>query len=171
MPDGVAAESAAATAPAARTIWRLREAAVCMVLTALVFLQEPGKIVADSKIDLAVNPSGWLFRALHLWEPGGSFGQLQNQAYGYLWPMGPFFAAGSALGIPAWAVQRLWWTLIVCVAFIGLVRLAEALHSVRRPRDSSAASRSRSRRDLSPNSGRCRSKPGPAPSRRGSCCR
>jgi len=122
-----AADAAAEAEPTTPTVWRLREFAVCVLLTALAFLQEPGKIVADSKIDLALNPTGWLERALHLWEPAGAFGQLQNQAYGYLWPMGPFFAGGSALGLPAWGVQRLWWALVMCVAFLGVVRLAAAL--------------------------------------------
>lgn len=112
---------------AARTVWRLRSAAVCCLLTALAFAQDPGLITADTKVDLAVNPSGWLARALHMWNPVGNFGEVQNQAYGYLWPMGPFFALGSGLGMPAWVVQRLWWALLLCVAYTGVVVLAGRL--------------------------------------------
>ncbi|MGI5524491.1 alpha-(1-_3)-arabinofuranosyltransferase [Micromonospora sp. CA-259024] len=112
---------------ASSAVWRLRAVTVCVALTALAFLQEPGKIVMDTKVDLATNPVGWLERAMHVWDPAGSFGQLQNQTYGYLWPMGPFFAAGDAVGMPAWVVQRLWWALLMCVAFVGIIQLAERL--------------------------------------------
>ncbi|MBQ1024541.1 alpha-(1-_3)-arabinofuranosyltransferase [Micromonospora sp. C95] len=111
-----------------RTVWRLRLVAVCLGLSALAFLQDPGMIVIDTKVDLAVDPAGWLSRSLHVWDPDGTFGQLQNQAYGYLWPMGPFFLAGKLLAIPAWVVQRLWWALVMTVACTGVVRLAERLH-------------------------------------------
>ncbi|MDO3703576.1 alpha-(1-_3)-arabinofuranosyltransferase [Micromonospora sp. C28SCA-DRY-2] len=111
-----------------RRVWRLRLVAVCLGLSALAFLQEPGMIVIDTKVDLAVDPAGWLNRALHVWDPDGTFGQLQNQAYGYLWPMGPFFLLGKLLALPAWVVQRLWWALVLTVACTGVVRLAERLH-------------------------------------------
>ncbi|MEU5946443.1 alpha-(1-_3)-arabinofuranosyltransferase [Micromonospora sp. NPDC047465] len=111
-----------------KRVWRLRLVAVCLGLSALAFLQDPGMIVIDTKVDLAVDPAGWLSRALHVWDPDGTFGQLQNQAYGYLWPMGPFFLLGKLLAIPAWVVQRLWWALLMTVACTGVVRLAERLH-------------------------------------------
>lgn len=108
-------------------VWRLRVATCCVLLTALSFLQQPGRIVPDTKVDLAVAPGAWLARALHAWDPAGNFGQMQNQAYGYLWPMGPFFALGKWIGMPAWVVQRLWWALLLCTAFTGVVLLAGRL--------------------------------------------
>lgn len=111
----------------ARSTRRFRHLTVCIALFALAFQQAPGLTVADTKVDLNVNPAGWLLRSLHLWDPAGTFGQLQNQAYGYLWPMGPFFLLGSGLNLPAWVVQRLWWALLFCVAYLGVVRLAGRL--------------------------------------------
>ncbi len=116
-----------ASGDAPRAVWRLRMVAVCLALVAVAFLQEPGQMVADTKVDLAVDPAGWLGRALYVWDPAGTFGQLQNQAYGYLWPMGSFFLAGKLLAIPAWVVQRLWWAVVMTVAFTGVVKLAEKL--------------------------------------------
>jgi arabinofuranan 3-O-arabinosyltransferase len=108
-------------------VWRLRHLAICVGLIALAFLQDPGLIVLDTKVDLTVDPVGWLDRALHLWNPASQFGQVQNQAYGYLWPMGPFFVAGFWLDLPEWVIQRLWWALVMCVAYLGVVRLARLL--------------------------------------------
>ena len=105
----------------------LRIAACCLLLTGLAFIQTPGFQLADTKFDLVVDPSGFLGRATHLWDGQGAFGQLQNQAYGYLWPMGPFFALFDLLNLEPWAIQRLWHAVVLGTAFVGAARVSRAL--------------------------------------------
>ena len=105
--------------------WRL--AAVCVALVALALKQAPERVVGDTKLGIAVDPAGFLTRALHLWDPSTDFGVTQNQSYGYLFPMGPTFLLGHTLQLPPWLIQRVWWALLLCLAFIGFVRLAGRL--------------------------------------------
>jgi arabinofuranan 3-O-arabinosyltransferase len=97
---------------------RLRVLLCCLCLGLLATATRPGKILADTKIDMPIDPIGFLGRALHLWDIE-QFGQLQNQAAGYLFPMGPFYALGHLAGIPGWITQRMWLGLLLCVAFLG----------------------------------------------------
>ncbi len=63
-----------------------------------------------------------------VWSPTGSLGHIQGGQYGgYLWPMGPFFALGHALGLAPWVVQRLWLGTLLALAAWGVVRLLDAL--------------------------------------------
>ena len=104
---------------------RMHLIAVSVALIVLSFVQAPGKIAPDTKADLSIDPVGFLLRAWHLWEPLGDSGQLQNQAYGYFLPMGPFYALGHLLGFPAWVVQRAWWALVLLTAFYGMYLLCQ----------------------------------------------
>ncbi len=101
--------------------------ASAMLLLGLAFVQAPGFQVADTKFGLVAEPGRLLASAAHLWDDAGVFGQLQNQAYGYVWPMGPWFWIGDAVGAPGWVVQRAWIGLVLVVAFLGLALLARAL--------------------------------------------
>jgi arabinofuranan 3-O-arabinosyltransferase len=99
---------------------------ICLLLVLLPFVTAPGAIIADTKLNLAISPAGFLARALTLWDPQ-QFGGLQNQAIGYLFPMGPFFALGKLAAVPAWITQRLWIALLLVTAFTGAQRLAARL--------------------------------------------
>src|SRR5699024_7368695 len=72
--------------------WLWGASALAMVLA---FCQSPGRIVADTKLDLTANPLGFLGRAAHQWSAIAPLGQVQNQAYGYFFPHGAFFALGN----------------------------------------------------------------------------
>ncbi|MCX6395365.1 MAG: alpha-(1-_3)-arabinofuranosyltransferase family protein [Propionibacteriales bacterium] len=99
---------------------------VLLTLGLFSFLQRPGSTTFDTKFDLTVDPGAFLAATLHLWNPELSFGELQNQAYGYLFPQGTFFLAGDVLGVPDWIVQRSWSALILVVAYDGARRLFRA---------------------------------------------
>lgn len=100
---------------------------VAAVIALLPWFPSPGRIVADTKIDLVLDPWAYLARAQSAWDSHAFFGQLQNQANGYLFPMGPFFGVGRSLGIPEWACQRMWWSLVLVTAFVGCYLLIRRL--------------------------------------------
>ncbi|WP_280400243.1 alpha-(1-_3)-arabinofuranosyltransferase domain-containing protein, partial [Nocardia carnea] len=104
--------------------WFAGSAVIAFLLS---FLQAPGLTVADTKYDLAENPLGFLARAAHLWSSQAPMGQVQNQAYGYFFPHGAFFALGDLLAVPAWVTQRVWWALLLLAGFWGVVKLCETL--------------------------------------------
>ncbi|MEZ5095187.1 MAG: alpha-(1-_3)-arabinofuranosyltransferase family protein [Nocardioides sp.] len=105
----------------------LRQAGYAAVLTALAFIQSTGLMVADTKFDLLTDPGRFLARGTRLWDPHQAFGQLPDQSWGYAWPMGPFYWLGKAAHLPPWVIQRLWWALLLCLAFFGMLRLLQRL--------------------------------------------
>ena len=109
-----------------------REARVPAVLGAVAFLlafaQRPGWATADTKLNLHVDPGRFLADVASMWTSTGQLGDVQaGQQTGYLFPMGPFFAAGHAIGLPDWVVQRLWLGAVLALAAIGTARLVSAL--------------------------------------------
>jgi arabinofuranan 3-O-arabinosyltransferase len=94
----------------------------------LALLQRPGLASSDTKIDLHVDPSGFLGDVAAVWSPTGSLGHIQGGQYGgYLWPMGPFFALLHGVGLAPWVVQRLWLGTLLALGAWGVVRLLDAL--------------------------------------------
>lgn len=105
-------------------------AIVWLVLATAMFAQPVGLIAADTKHDLTADPAGFLAAATHAWTDVFPLGQLQNQAYGYLFPQGLFFLLADAIPdwlLPTWVAQRLWWTIVAGVGFSGFYRLCQCV--------------------------------------------
>jgi arabinofuranan 3-O-arabinosyltransferase len=84
-------------------------------------------MIFDSKLGVDIDAAGFYSRLWPLWNPLEWFGTLQDQYIGYAIPMAPFFLAGQLLHLPVWIIERLWLSLLVAVAFWGMVKLATAL--------------------------------------------
>ncbi|MFE7272091.1 alpha-(1-_3)-arabinofuranosyltransferase family protein [Streptomyces sp. NPDC057623] len=104
--------------------WLLGFWAVVFVLLLAV---QPGRQTFDTKLGVTVDPGQFLADLGQLWQDEGSFGGIQNQYSGYLWPMLPFYWLADVVRLPVWLAERLWLSLIVSVAFWGALRLAERL--------------------------------------------
>lgn len=102
---------------------------VVLALVAYVpfVLSAPGELSSDSKQALYVDPGGFLRDAAFLWDPSVGAGTVPHQHIGYLWPMGPWFWAFEALGVPDWVAQRLWLGSLTLVAALGMRWLVRSL--------------------------------------------
>ena len=104
----------------------------CLAAIAYIplLLGAAGRLNADTKQYLYLDPGGLMERARSLWDTSVGGGAVTHQTIGYLWPMGPFYWLGDALGLPDWATQRLWIGSIELFAALGalaaLVRGKEA---------------------------------------------
>lgn len=100
---------------------------VAGLLAVWPWLVAPGLVQPDTKLDLTVSPWRYLARALSAWSTHTGVGELQNQAHGYLFPMGPVMGLAHSAGVPAWGAQRIWWALVLVVGYLGAERLARRL--------------------------------------------
>jgi arabinofuranan 3-O-arabinosyltransferase len=109
--------------------WWLQRATLlgCYVVLMLAqLLQQRTTTTFDTKLDLFVDPGRFLGQNLSLWTSRLGMGSLQNQAYGYLFPIGPVFVLAHAVALPPWLWERLWSGLLSVIAFEGTRRLARA---------------------------------------------
>jgi hypothetical protein len=111
---------------------RLRAAAGYLGFAALVYvpllLTAPGRVVADTKSYLYLDPERFLGRVASLWDPNIGLGTVSHQNIGYLFPLGPFYWVTEVLlGLPAWVAQRLWLGSLLFAAGLGVRYLLRTL--------------------------------------------
>ncbi|WP_432054381.1 alpha-(1-_3)-arabinofuranosyltransferase domain-containing protein [Streptomyces sp. bgisy022] len=97
------------------------------VAFALLLVVQPGRQTFDTKLGVTVDPGRFLKDLGQLWHDQNSFGGIQDQYIGYVWPMLPFHWLADLVNLPVWLAERLWMSLILAVAFWGALRLAERL--------------------------------------------
>jgi arabinofuranan 3-O-arabinosyltransferase len=96
----------------------------------LAFLQRPGEVITDARVELTLDPAGFLHNVASLWSSTTDLGHVQSaQFVGYLFPMGPWFAGAKSLGIPMWVTERLWLGSLIALSAWGVVRLMDELYS------------------------------------------
>ncbi len=109
---------------------RVNPGVVLLVLVAYVplLLTRPGKVGADTKSYLYLDPGRLLSRAASMWDPNIGLGTVTHQNIGYLWPMGPYYWVMDAIGLPDWVAQRLWLGTIILAAGLGVRWMLRELH-------------------------------------------
>ena len=90
-------------------------------------LSHPGRVSADTKSYLYLDPSRLFERAPSMWDPNVGLGTVTHQTIGYVFPMGPYYRTFDALGVPDWVAQRLWLGSLVFAAALGILTFARQL--------------------------------------------
>ena len=99
---------------------RIQIFAMILISYVPLLLNDSGRVAADTKAYLYLDPFRLLERAAYMWQPELALGTVTHQNIGYLWPIGPFFAIGDLLSLPDWIVQRLWLGSIILAAGLGI---------------------------------------------------
>ncbi|HUF85539.1 MAG TPA: alpha-(1-_3)-arabinofuranosyltransferase family protein, partial [Acidimicrobiia bacterium] len=90
-------------------------------------LTAPGKVAADTKQYLYLDPDRLLERAPSMWDPNIGMGTVTHQNIGYLFPMGPYYWLMEHLGFPDWVAQRVWLGSLLFFAGLGVLYLLRTL--------------------------------------------
>lgn len=108
--------------------WQLLPLGIAAVVAYLpLILSSPGKVGADTKSYLYLDPSRLLSQAPSLWDSDVALGTVTHQTIGYLWPMGPFYWLAETLQSPDWLAQRLWLGTLLFAAASGVWYLLKTL--------------------------------------------
>ncbi len=99
-----------------------RPGLVVLALLAYVpaLASSPGRMPADTKLYLYLDPAGLLGRAASTFESNQFAGWVPHQQITYLWPSGPWFWLFDAVGVPDWIAHRLWIATVMFAAGAGV---------------------------------------------------
>jgi arabinofuranan 3-O-arabinosyltransferase len=101
------------------------------VLAALAYIpalmSSPGRLPADTKLYLYLDPGGLVSRASSTFEVEQFAGWVPHQQIAYLWPTGPWYWLLDSVGFPDWVAHRLWIATVMFAAGAGVRWVARLL--------------------------------------------
>ncbi len=111
---------------------RSRSAAVSVAVLALLayvpaLTAAPGRMPADSKLYIYLNPGRFLADNVSSFDPRQFAGWVPHQHISYLWPAGPWFWMFEQLRVPDWIAHRLWIGTLLLVAGLGVRWMARII--------------------------------------------
>ena len=115
-----------------RAIQRIELVVIAVLAYVPLLYNAPGKVSADTKTYLYLDPGRLMDRARSMWDPHIGLGTVTHQNLGYLFPMGPYYWLMQRLGAPDWVAQRLWLGTLIFAAGVGVLWLAHAIGLPRR---------------------------------------
>lgn len=92
-----------------------------------LLLTARGRLAADTRQAVYLDPGRFLHDALSMWDPSRDLGTVTHQNIVLVWPMGVWYRAAELLGVPLWLAQRAWTGTILFVAGAGVLYLARTL--------------------------------------------
>ncbi|CAB4921056.1 MAG: DUF3367 domain-containing protein [Actinobacteria bacterium] len=114
-----------------RVLARVRRSWLGLTLAFLAYvpllLSSPGKISADTKAYLYLDPGRLLDRAWLMWNTNVNAGTVVHQNIGYMFPLGPYYWFMRFIGVPTWIAERLMFGTILFAAGYGAVWMLRRL--------------------------------------------
>jgi hypothetical protein len=92
-----------------------------------LLLSAHGRVAADTRQAVYLDPGRFLSDALSMWDPSRDLGTVTHQNIVLVWPMGVYYWFTHALGIPVWFAQRVWLGSILFAAGAGVLYLARTI--------------------------------------------
>lgn len=93
-----------------------------------ILVMDAGRVQADTKSYLYLDPGRLLRRAVSMWDPSIGLGTTSHQNIGYLFPLGPYYwLMQEVLGVPSWVAQRLLLATMLFAAGMGVRYLMRTL--------------------------------------------
>ena len=121
-------ESTDALPGTSKAIGRLGLAAFAVLAYVPILLTDVGRVDADSKAYLYLDPARFLSGTPSLWDPKIGMGTVAYQMLGFLFPVAPFYwFTEHLLGLPPWVAERIWLGTLIFAAGMGARYLLRTL--------------------------------------------
>jgi hypothetical protein len=110
-----------------RNVTLLTHAALAAVCYLPLVVVGRGRLAADTRQAVYLDPGRFLADALSMWDPSRDLGTVTHQNIVLAWPMGVFYWLAHTVGIPLWFAQRIWTGSILFAAGAGVLYLARSI--------------------------------------------